>query len=272
MEALYRKISTVAIILFAMGIIAVSYQLYTISSRVAETLGVHEAARLTQVSQVFQQTNWIVIAEIALGLLAIVMLLLGKQKVTQSAHLLFQTNEAISYQPDATDSSQAEVANRVQVIADLLESSHSTTKAALESVLLQVCRNLEACQGAFFQVTEKNQRRLLELSASYAYYFADSQTIAYEFGEGLTGQVAKDGKLVNIKSVPEGYLTIISGLGKSSPKHLAIVPVKQAEQVTGVMEIASFREISSSDERFLDEVARLIGMYMRTHTSVISEE
>jgi len=79
--------------------------------------------------------------------------------------------------------------------------------------------------------------------------------LVYEFGEGLAGQVAKEGKSINITNVPQGYITVLSGLGSASPNALAIVPVQSADQVVGVLEVASFRPFSRSDENYLQALA-----------------
>jgi putative methionine-R-sulfoxide reductase with GAF domain len=83
--------------------------------------------------------------------------------------------------------------------------------------------------------------------------------VVYEFGEGLAGQVAKEGKSVNIRNVPEGYITVLSGLGNASPNALVIVPVWFNDQVAGVLEVASFREFSQEDQSYLQAVAGLLG-------------
>jgi putative methionine-R-sulfoxide reductase with GAF domain len=85
----------------------------------------------------------------------------------------------------------------------------------------------------------------------------ESKTIKYEFGEGLAGQVAKEGRKINIDNVPEGYITIISGLGAASPNHLLIYPVMQDDQVAAVVEKASFKPISEEDERLVAEVLKI---------------
>jgi putative methionine-R-sulfoxide reductase with GAF domain len=97
------------------------------------------------------------------------------------------------------------------------------------------------------------------MCASFAYFKAESKSVSYEFGEGLTGQVAKEGKLINISTVPEGYVTIISGLGNSSPKHLMIVPIKLENAVVGIIELASFKTFTKADEDFLNELSPLLG-------------
>jgi signal transduction protein with GAF and PtsI domain len=109
----------------------------------------------------------------------------------------------------------------------------------------------EASQGAFFIAKEKDGIRYLDFTAGYAYHIPDSETVTFEFGEGLSGQVAKSGKVINLKTVPEGYITILSGLGSSTPKSMLIYPVVYNEKVVAVFELASFKNFEEEDEKFI---------------------
>jgi putative methionine-R-sulfoxide reductase with GAF domain len=79
-----------------------------------------------------------------------------------------------------------------------------------------------------------------------------------EIGEGFPGQVAKDGRLINITSIPEGYMTIESGLGKSSPVSLVIFPIKSNGNVIAVIELASFHRFNREDEEFFEMISPAI--------------
>jgi putative methionine-R-sulfoxide reductase with GAF domain len=118
----------------------------------------------------------------------------------------------------------------------------------LEKALRVVCNQLQASQGAVYIAVASGQQRNLELRAGYALMKPDSQLIRYEWGEGLPGQVAKEGRLVNLASVPDGYLKVLSGLGSASPKHLLLVPIMQGEKVAAVIEVASFTPLRKKEE------------------------
>jgi signal transduction protein with GAF and PtsI domain len=114
-----------------------------------------------------------------------------------------------------------------------------------------LAKHFEASQGAFFIAKEKEGIRFLDFTAGYAYHIPDSETITFEFGEGLSGQVAKSGKLINLKTVPDGYITILSGLGSSTPKSMLIYPIVYNEKVVAVFELASFKNFEEEDEKFI---------------------
>lgn len=128
-------------------------------------------------------------------------------------------------------------------------------KELSKSFLWAVAKELDASQGAFFTTTEKDGIHYLQFIAGYAYHLPDSETIEFEFGEGLSGQVAKEGKAINIQSVPDGYITILSGLGNASPSSMYIFPIKRDNNVIAVIELASFKKITKEDEAFLAQLS-----------------
>src|SRR5690606_26930503 len=121
-------------------------------------------------------------------------------------------------------------------IEELL-SSKKKTEAVFEEALSLICKELEASQAAAYMVKKKGNTRYIELFASFAYHVPEGETVTFKFGEGLAGQVAKEGKLINLQSVPEGYIQILSGLGSSSPTNLIIIPIRSEGQIRGVVEI-----------------------------------
>jgi methyl-accepting chemotaxis protein len=120
-----------------------------------------------------------------------------------------------------------------------------------------VCKQLDAGQGAIYIVKEEDGKRKVELKNGYALTIGESTVISYEFGEGLIGQSASSGRTLYVDDVPQGYIKIISGLGSASPKFLLIVPIKK-ERVMGVIEIASFTNLTEDQRKFVEESAELI--------------
>ena len=118
-------------------------------------------------------------------------------------------------------------------------------------------KELDACQAAYFVAEKRQGKEILKLQASFAYHIPESQEVVFDFGEGLAGQVAMEGKLVNVKNVPDGYISILSGLGKATPSHLVIVPFKSNGKVKAVLEIASFKEFDAEDEKFLNHISEI---------------
>lgn len=114
--------------------------------------------------------------------------------------------------------------------------------------IVAVSEILEASQGILYLTKKGKKGRYVEMLAGYAYTLPESEKLRYEYGEGLVGQAAKEGKTMNITDIPEGYIKIISGLGSASPNSLLIVPLKKNDEVVAVVELASFRAFTDECE------------------------
>jgi hypothetical protein len=137
-------------------------------------------------------------------------------------------------------------------------------KEVLRGALHAICKQLDAGQGAIYEAIDSNGVRKVELKSGYALNMGESTVVSYEFGEGLIGQAAANGKTLYIDDVPEGYIKIVSGLGSASPRFLLIVPLKAQEKTTGVIEIASFIAFTPDQRKFVEDAAQLIGNTIST--------
>lgn len=256
MNSLYKKLSIITVMLFLAGTIGVAYYLYKTSADIARSLQIREVSQIELLEQSLKPVSVAVGIEFFLGISAILLLLLKKQE----RELTTKSNEELESNADyAVVADTTYTIKRIELIQTSIQAVYTDSQSRFEKVLSTICNELEACQGAIFQARQQDNKRFIEMCASYAYFIAESKAVSYEFGEGLTGQVAKEGKLINISTVPEGYVTIISGLGNSSPKHLIIAPIKSENIVVGVIEIASFKPFTKFDEEFINALSPVLG-------------
>ena len=99
----------------------------------------------------------------------------------------------------------------------------------------------------------KAQEPYLSILSTFAYH--EDENKSFEFGQGLAGQVAKAQRIVNIQSIPAGYIKIISGLGESTPTNLLVCPLIVDGKTIGVLEVAAFEEFSKEDENNFEIIA-----------------
>ena len=62
----------------------------------------------------------------------------------------------------------------------------------------------------------------------------------------MSGQVAKNKKILVLEEIPENYVTILSGLGSSSPDHVIIIPIIWEDKTHAIIELASFKQFKSN--------------------------
>jgi len=73
----------------------------------------------------------------------------------------------------------------------------------------------------------------------------------FAVGEGLLGQVAKEGRPILVSDVPEGYLEVGSSLGRAAPRHLLVAPFALEGRIDAVVELGFFAPIQDSDVELL---------------------
>lgn len=130
------------------------------------------------------------------------------------------------------------------------------TEAYGEALLAAIAKKFDIVQGTLFL---KNPEGVFSFKAGYA-FFSETDPPTYSEGETLPGQVAKNRQLLNLKKVPKGYITILSGLGKGNPSHLLIVPVITPDnQVTGIIELASFKAFDEEHETLFARLGQKLG-------------
>ena len=134
--------------------------------------------------------------------------------------------------------------------------TNATSETRFQLTINHLCNITEAVAGAFFIAKEEDAFRYVELIAAYAYQIPDSKILRFEYGEGLVGQIAKEGKTLQLSVIPEGYIRVLSGLGQSTPSFLLLLPIKNKEEkLVAVVEMASFKEFSKEEIAFIEEVS-----------------
>lgn len=119
-------------------------------------------------------------------------------------------------------------------------------------LIQELASQLQAGQIALFVASGP----ALELKSGFALAGDRSLACTFNFGEGLVGSVAKEGRSLYIDALPHGYITVYSGLGSASPAFLAIIPLRSDEETKGVLEIALFRSLTPSTLKELENIGK----------------
>ena len=99
---------------------------------------------------------------------------------------------------------------------------------------------------------------------SYAFSSHKYASKTIKAGEGTVGQAIQDANTIKLSGLPEGYITINSGLGEAAPQHLIVVPIKLEGSVIGAVEIGSFEPFSALQVDFIELVADAIAIAINT--------
>jgi len=136
------------------------------------------------------------------------------------------------------------------------EDSKMNLKKYTEKILSNFAKEFDIVQGLFF-IKDKNTGEF-SIAGKYA-YFGETEPENFKIGETLSGQVAKNMNILYLSEIPENYVTILSGLGSSSPNQLIIVPVINNNETIAIIEFASFKEFKKSTQKLLEAVSLKIG-------------
>ncbi|NPA45418.1 MAG: GAF domain-containing protein [Chlorobi bacterium] len=118
---------------------------------------------------------------------------------------------------------------------------------------------IDGNQGGIFILNENDKENpYLELVASVAYNRRKFNEKKINIGDGLVGACAFEKEKIYITNIPDNYAEIRSGLGTASPKSILIVPLLMENNLIGVIELASLKEIDSFDIEFVEKVSESI--------------
>ncbi len=149
-------------------------------------------------------------------------------------------------------------------IAGMMQG-HRDLAIVAELIMDELAPLTEAQHGTFF-LTEPTADgdTQLRLIAGYGLRADKTAPIQYRLGQSLIGQVARSKRSIVVANLPEGYVTISSGLGEAPPANLAIVPILVEDQVLGVIELASFTPFSQVQTGFLEQLTETLGVNFNT--------
>lgn len=128
-----------------------------------------------------------------------------------------------------------------------------------ENVLGFLTEYLGAQAGAVFVKDGEIFRRT-------AIHAAADNSVPEQFGveSGLLGQAVKDGRHAVLSDLPEGYISVGSGLGKTVPRNLVIFPVAIDEKVNAVIELGFFSQVEGSDIELISRIEHSVSVAVRS--------
>ncbi|WP_027798511.1 response regulator [Paraburkholderia dilworthii] len=121
---------------------------------------------------------------------------------------------------------------------------------------------MDAAVGALY-VRDRRHATLRRI-ATYGFSRESEQATARDLGEAdtLVGEAAISRRMVVMRDVPDNYVQVVSGTGKSAPKNLIIMPIKSEGEVNGVLELGFVRGLAPRDEEFVELVSNSMGDFI----------
>ena len=139
--------------------------------------------------------------------------------------------------------------------AEILRQNSNDLDHLCYEVVSQLVQYIDIVQGGIFILDNHEVTPMFELKASYAYDRMKFVQRKVSVNEGLIGRVYNEQEMVYLKTLPDNYLYVESGLGDIPPKTLVLLPLKNDKEIGGVIELASFREFQPHELEFLQRLS-----------------
>ncbi|MES2733997.1 MAG: GAF domain-containing protein [Bacteroidota bacterium] len=147
----------------------------------------------------------------------------------------------------------------ISLLGDILRRHGNDLPTLADEVIASLVKYLQANQGGFFIVNNAEESRPhLVLQACYAYSRKKFLEKEIALGQGLVGQTWQEEKTIYLSDIPKDYLRITSGLGDANARFLLIVPLKNNNEIAGVLELASFQDFLPHQIAFVEKIAESI--------------
>ncbi|MFF1308665.1 response regulator, partial [Streptomyces sp. NPDC058307] len=145
-----------------------------------------------------------------------------------------------------------------------LMQGHRDLPVVAELIMDELTPLVAAQYGAFYLAEDTQRGHELRLVGSYGYPDDDERPTRIPVGRSLVGQAARNRRSVTVEELPDGYVTISSGLGHAAPTALVVLPIVVEEQVLGVIELASVSRFRQIHQDFLTQLMPTIGVNLNT--------
>ena len=149
------------------------------------------------------------------------------------------------------------VRDRVAHMAGVLQRSEEPAEFA-EALLSELVPILRGACGAVYLLNRDSG--CYTIAGTYACRRPADAPDSFASGEGIVGQCAKEKKTITLEDLPEGYLTIASGLGAAPPCRSITAPILSLDRVVGVLELAFFATPTPTQMTLLDQVTALAAL------------
>ncbi len=181
------------------------------------------------------------------AIIIVVINIFNKTVIEKKVEVIVEKKVYIEKQPDVNE--QTNEADDLKNAVNLIDNIDDKTNREeyVNTQLSKIAKKIDLDQIVFYLKQDNNTYKLFG-----KYALTMENNLEFSVGEGLSGQAVKDKKALYITDIPDGYITIISGLGKGNPKSLFVVPAFVDEDVVGLAEFASLSEITTKNRELIE--------------------
>jgi len=163
------------------------------------------------------------------------------------------------------DEKQSWISQGIAVFGDILRQDSANIEQLTFNIISKLVSYVDVQQGCIYIIHEDNEA---DFQDSDEIYYEIKAAVAFDrrkllkdkvyIGEGLVGRCAHEKLTIYMTEVPDDYVHINSGLGKSNPGSVLLVPLLLNQQVFGIIELVSFKPIEQHKIEFVEKIAESI--------------
>ncbi|MEK4138908.1 ATP-binding protein [Kurthia sp. FSL E2-0154] len=127
-------------------------------------------------------------------------------------------------------------------------------------ILSEISKVIHAVHGVFYLREEDDKDILYVKKGAFAENNLNIGRDSFKLGEGLIGQVAKDGHMYKMAVSPESTHVISTSLIDTAPRTLLLMPVYFNRQVIAVLEFATLDTFEEKHIQLLNKVNETLGI------------
>lgn len=151
--------------------------------------------------------------------------------------------------------------HRLNAYSELVTTLNSS--ASMEDVegkgLEILCKHTHSAIGALYLVMRGE--KALRLVSGYALRRHSGLEKYLSFGEGIPGQCAAEGKVLEIQNIPAGSGFIVdTGLGELVPSHVLAVPVMFRDEILGVLVLGAMNTFGDLEKEIVNNSVPQLGV------------
>jgi PAS domain S-box-containing protein len=143
-----------------------------------------------------------------------------------------------------------------------LANSAGKPKENLQLVTDALCETVGALQVGVFALRERNASQGTAQQFDLVARAGVNGPAATEAHHRSTGNLLERAlsveRALTLDQLPQGYLTLQSGLGRAEAQHLVMLPLMAGGQAIGVLELVAFQPLKSAQVGFAEQAAALI--------------
>ncbi|MCP2241612.1 HAMP domain-containing protein [Lentzea aerocolonigenes] len=183
------------------------------------------------------------------------------------AELKDNINSMVGSLRDSTKANQDQdwLKSNLARISGLMQGRRDLAVVA-ELIMDELTPLVSAQFGAFYlaDADDAGNHHELRLISSYGHPADDTRPTRFRFGQSLVGQAARSRRTIAVDEMPADYIAITSGLGRTAPVNLVVLPIVVEDQVLGVIEVASVHRFTDIHRDFLEQLMETIGVNVNT--------